>query len=112
MMAGGYLGLIIRLIQSKRWRKFLSKFIPLGRMALTNYIMQTVILICIFHGYAGGLFGKISRAPQMWFIVPILIFQIYYSKWWLKTFRFGPLEWAWRSLAYKKWQPMKITNQE
>ncbi len=112
LMAAGYLGLITCMIQSERWHRLLGKLTPLGRMALTNYIMQTVILTGIFHGYAGGMFGKISRTPQMLIVIAILIFQIHFSKWWLETYRFGPLEWAWRSLTYKKLQPMKIASQE
>jgi uncharacterized protein len=70
--------------------------------------MDTVILVVIFHGYAGGLFGQISRAPQMLIVTAIVIFQFYFSGWWLARFRFGPLEWLWRSLTYKSVQPMRI----
>ncbi len=79
-------------------------------MALTNYIMHTVILVLIFHGYAGGMFGEISRAGQMLIVAAILIFQLYFSAWWLARFRFGPLEWLWRSLTYMSVQPMKTAN--
>jgi uncharacterized protein len=76
-------------------------------MALTNYIMQTVMLAVIFHGYAGGLFGQVGRAPQMLIVIAIVVFQLYLSAWWLRRYRFGPLEWLWRSLTYRSVQPMR-----
>ena len=82
----------------------------MGRMALTNYIMHTVILASIFHGYALGYYGEIGRGPQLLIVVAILIMQMYLSTWWLGRYRFGPLEWVWRSLTYKSIQPMKIAN--
>ncbi len=107
-MAAGYLGLTMRLLSSESWSRRLSKFAPMGRMALTNYIMHSVILTTLFYGYAGGLYGQISRAPQMLIVVAIILFQLYFSAWWLKRYRFGPLEWLWRSLTYKQRQPMRI----
>jgi len=108
VLCAGYLGSIVILLGNPAWSKRLNRFAPMGRMALTNYIMDTVILVVIFHGYAGGLFGQISRAPQMLIVTAIVIFQFYFSGWWLARFRFGPLEWLWRSLTYKSVQPMRI----
>jgi uncharacterized protein len=110
LLAAGYLGVTIRLLNSETWSKRLGKFAPMGRMALTNYIMHSVILTTIFYGYAGGLYGQISRAPQMGIVVAIIVFQMIFSSWWLKRYQFGPLEWLWRSLTYKKRQPMRITG--
>ena len=108
VMAAGYLGLIVCLIGTNRGNACLSCLAPLGRMALTNYIMQSVILTSVFYGYAGGLYGQISRAPQMLMVLVIIVFQILFSRWWLNRYQFGPLEWVWRSLTYKRFQPMKI----
>lgn len=108
VLSAGYLGLIMVLLASPAWLRRLSRVAPMGRMALTNYIMQTVILAAIFHGYAGGYYGEISRAPQMLIVVAIVAFQAPFSAWWLSRYRFGPLEWLWRSLTYMKLQPMKI----
>jgi uncharacterized protein len=109
-MAAGYLGLIMGLLMSPRWHSLLSYLAPLGRMALTNYLMHSLILTTVFYGYAGGLYGEISRAPQMLIVLAIIVLQIPLSSWWLKHYRFGPLEWLWRSLTYKKWQAFKIQN--
>ena len=103
----GYLGLVVMWFQTERGEKALSLLIPMGRMALTNYIMHSVILSLIFHGYAGGLYGEVARAPQMTIAAAIIIFQIFASKLWLQHYRFGPLEWVWRCLSYMKFQPMK-----
>ena len=106
-LAAGYLGVTIRLLNSPKWAKSLNRFAPMGRMALTNYIMQSVILTSLFYGYAGGMYGEISRAPQMLLVVGIIVFQLFFSTWWLNRYRFGPLEWLWRSLTYMKRQPMR-----
>ena len=110
VMAAGYLGLTVCLIGTTRGNAFLSYLAPLGRMALTNYIMQSVILTGIFNGYAGGMYGQISRAPQMLMVFAIIVFQILFSRWWLNRYQFGPIEWVWRCLTYKKLQPMKINS--
>jgi uncharacterized protein len=108
VMAVGYFGLVMHLLTHQKWHKRLSIFSPMGRMALTNYIMHSVILTTIFYGYAGGYFGEVSRASQILIVVVIALFQLYFSRWWLNNYAFGPLEWLWRSLSYKKLQTMHI----
>ena len=98
----------MRLLTHEKWQKRLAVFAPMGRMALTNYIMHSIVLTSIFYGYAGGYFGEISRAPQMLLVLAIIIFQLLFSRWWLSSYAFGPLEWLWRCLSYKKLQPMRI----
>lgn len=107
VLAAGYLGLIVILAGQPTCHRVLKWLAPFGRMALTNYILQTVILVLLFYGYAGGLYGELSRAPQMLVVVAIVAFQIVLSAWWLKRFRFGPLEWLWRSATYMSWQPLR-----
>ena len=77
-------------------------------MALTNYLMQTLINILIFNGFGFGLAGKIGPSIYILWFVFLMILQIIFSKWWLSKYRFGPFEWLWRSLTYKKLQPMKL----
>ena len=107
VMSAGYFGLIMYLLSDEKWRKRFAMFAPMGRMALTNYIMHSVILSTIFYGYAGGYFGGISRAPQMLIVLAIIIFQLQFSRWWLNHYAFGPLEWLWRCLSYKKLYKLK-----
>ena len=108
LLSAGYLGLVVCALNKQIWKKFFAAFSPMGQMALTNYLMHSVILTSIFYGYAGGQYGEISRAPQMLIVIAIIVTQIILSKWWLNRYRFGPMEWLWRSLTYKKMQPMKL----
>lgn len=110
MMTAGYLGLIVRMVQSKKWGKYMKIFAPYGKMALTNYITQSIIMVSIFFGYAGGLYDQVPRSQQVLVVIAIIVFQFIFSKWWLNRFKFGPLEWLWRSFTYKKFQPMKIAS--
>jgi uncharacterized protein len=110
VLSAGYLGAVVLLLGSDKWAARMNWMAPVGRMALTNYIMHSVILTTLFYGYAAGLYGQISRAPQMLIVVAIVLFQVAFSSWWLGRYRFGPLEWLWRSLTYKEMQPMRITS--
>lgn len=79
----------------------------LGRTALTNYVGQSVICGLLFYSYGLGLFGRLSGIEALLLAVPILAGQLVLSVVWLRFFRFGPLEWAWRSLSYWQVQPMR-----
>lgn len=81
-----------------------------GRMALTNYLMQTIVMTTIFYGYGFGLFGDFGRFQLTGFVAGMWIVQMIYSPIWLHHFRFGPFEWLWRTLTYKKFQPMRIKS--
>jgi len=107
VVAAGYLGAMVWMYQTNFMRKVLDIFAPIGRMALTNYIMHSLILGFIFYGYGQSMFGQILRADQMLIVAAIIFGQLIISTLWLKAFRFGPLEWLWRCLTYKKLQPMK-----
>ncbi|GGG92026.1 DUF418 domain-containing protein [Silvibacterium dinghuense] len=78
-----------------------------GRMAFSNYIFDTVLCTFLFYGWGLGLFGKVSRMDQFGIVVAIWAVQLLVSPLWLQRFRFGPLEWMWRSLTYWKMQPMR-----
>ena len=73
---------------------------PVGRMAFTNYIAQSVILSGIFYGFGLALFGRLSVAQSLVIAIVIYAGQAAFSAWWLGRFRFGPIEWLWRSLMY------------
>jgi uncharacterized protein len=79
----------------------------LGQMALTNYITQSIILSLIFYSYGLGLFGQLGSATAALIGVIIYSGQLVFSRVWLQRFRFGPLEWVWRSLTYGERQPMR-----
>jgi uncharacterized protein len=103
----GYICLIMLICKSEVLEKLTRPFAAVGRMALTNYLMQTVICTLIFYGHGFGLFGKVERTQQILFVFGIWVFQIIVSPIWLRYFRFGPAEWLWRTLSYQKIQPMR-----
>jgi uncharacterized membrane protein YeiB len=110
-MTAGYIGAIVLMCLTLRGKKMLSWLAPMGRMALTNYIMHSAILSTIFYGYGWAMFGQIQRGSQVGMVVAIILFQAIFSAIWLKFFKFGPLEWLWRSLTYLKFQPMRVEKE-
>jgi uncharacterized protein len=105
-----YLSSIVLLFQRPRWRSRLLWLAPVGRMALTNYLVQTAFHLFIFYGYGIGLglIGRVGTSLCIPLSLAIFAFQILYSRWWLARFRFGPAEWLWRTLAYGARQPMRV----
>ena len=88
-------------------KKYLMFLAPFGRMALTNYLMQSIITCFIYKGYGFKLFA--TQDPVYYTLVGfgILLFQLVFSYLWLGRFQYGPMEWLWRSLTYRKIQPLK-----
>ncbi len=80
-----------------------------GRLALTNYVLQTLISIWLFYGIGWGLIGMLERYQLIYVCVFVWIVQIIFSSIWVRHFQFGPLEWVWRSLIYGKLQPLQKT---
>ncbi len=107
-MALGHIGLIILIFQAGRLRWLMSRLAAVGQMALTNYLMQSLICTTLFYGYGAGLYGKLQRYQLYSVVLGIWIFQLLLSPLWLRHFRFGPMEWLWRSLTYKAWQPLRM----
>lgn len=103
----GLLGLIMLLYKSGIFKWFFSLFRPVGQMAFTNYLMQSLICGLLFYGVGWGWYGHLERYEIYIVVAAIWMVQIIYSHLWLHYFRFGPLEWAWRSLTYWKKQPMR-----
>ena len=107
-----FMGLFYLWIIGWLWYNTKFKFLlrPLrhaGRMALTNYIMQSVIGMVLFSSLGFSLYETFSPSQTLSIAIAVFAFQVLYSKLWLTYFRFGPLEWLWRCLTYKKWFPIK-----
>lgn len=102
-----YISLIVMFFKSRMHLQIFKLFSKAGRMALTNYISHSVICSFLFYSYGFGLYGKVNILQGI--IITILIFsaQLVWSHYWLKHYRFGPLEWLWRTLTYRKAQKMK-----
>ena len=106
-VAFGYICMIMLLCKRFSSGAIKSAFAATGRMALTNYLLQTLLCTSIFYGHGFGLFGEVERYVQILIVFSIWIVQLVISPLWLRSFRFGPAEWLWRSLTYWKIQPMQ-----
>src|SRR5207249_1987973 len=107
-----YASTIILLTQGEVWRRRLAPLAAVGRMALSNYLLQSLICTTIFYSYGLELFCKVR--PSLGLLLTIIIFfiQIPLSVWWLLRFQFGPIEWLWRSLTYWQRQPMQVCRMQ
>ncbi len=101
-----YVAAIALIFQQPAYKKWLLLFAPVGQMALTNYLMQSLIYVFIFMSYGLGWEASMGPARLLLIALAIYIFQMIYSRTWLNYFRFGPMEWLWRSITYLKWQPL------
>ncbi len=106
-LAAAYIGLVMRLVQMQLWPRLQQRLSAVGRMAFTNYILQSVICTFIFYGFGLGLFGAVERSAQILIVFAIWSLQLILSPLWLARYRFGPLEWLWRSLTYWNWLPIR-----
>jgi len=106
-VALGHTAMVMMAVQSGVFRSLQRRLAAVGRMALTNYLAQSLICSLLFYGYGLGLFGSLDR-PALWLIVlGIWLLQLTYSPFWLARFRFGPAEWLWRSLTYGRFQALR-----
>ncbi|MDP3463086.1 MAG: DUF418 domain-containing protein [Bacteroidales bacterium] len=101
-LALSYLALIVMCSQANRFGWLRQKLASTGRMALTNYLMQSIIVTTLCFSYGLGLYGKVSPLQGIFISLTIYIIQLFLSDLWLKRFRYGPMEWLWRSLTYGK----------
>ena len=99
-------GLTLLYYKSKGWRAMLDKLAPVGRMSVTNYMMQSVFGVFIFYGFglnlASATFSECAVAG-----VVICAVQILFSNWWMKRHYYGPVEWLWRTATWMKRVPLK-----
>jgi uncharacterized protein len=104
----GILGLIMLLYKSGWFKWLFALMRPVGQMAFTNYLMQSLLCGLYFYGVVGfGKYGQLERHEIYYVVGAVWAIQIAWSHLWLHYFRFGPLEWAWRSLTYWKKQPFR-----
>jgi uncharacterized protein len=103
----GHASLAMLVFRSRIVPWLMKSLAAVGQMAFTNYLMQSVICTLFFYGYGLGYFGKL-RYHELYYVVgAVWLFQLITSPIWLRYFKFGPLEWVWRSATYWKKQPMK-----
>ena len=109
-MALGYIGLVMIICKLGVLSWLRHALACIGQMALTNYLSQSLICNIIFMGFGFGLFAQLERVEIYYVVFGIWIFQLLFSVYWLKHYRFGPAEWLWRSLTYKKKQSLKLQD--
>jgi uncharacterized protein len=103
----GWVGGCMLLCRIRALGPVLHPLAATGRMALSNYLMQTLICTTIFYGHGLGLFGTLSRLEQLGVVLGVWAFQLALSPLWLTAFRYGPAEWAWRCLTYLRREPFR-----
>ena len=103
----GYVGMVVLMLHSNTVFSRIRVLAPLGRMALTNYLTQSLICAIYFFGYAMGHWGM-RRAQQVLFVLVVYTAQIAFSHWWLSRFRYGPMEWVWRGFTYWHMPPLRL----
>jgi uncharacterized protein len=107
-LALAYAAGIALLWQRAWWQRRFATLAPVGRMALTNYLLQTVVAIALFYGIGFGWAGKVGPTLILVLVVVVFAAQVQLSALWLRHFRYGPAEWLWRSLTYGQRQPMRV----
>jgi uncharacterized protein len=94
--------LVVLLHKGHTWLHVLA---PAGRMALSNYLMHSLVLTTLFYGYGLGLYGRFGHMTLTLMALALFGFQLWFSRWWLERYRMGPMEWLWRGLTYGRVQP-------
>src|SRR5207244_11342964 len=107
-----YASTVTLLAQDEICQILLAPLAAVVRMALSNYLLQSLICTTIFYSYGLGLFCRVRPSLGLLLTIVIFLIQIPLSVWWLRRFRFGPMEWLWRSLTYWQLQPMRVRGRE
>jgi uncharacterized protein len=106
LVAGGYVGAVTLYARRRPEGPLTRSMAAVGRTAFTNYLLQTVVATSVFYGHGLGLFGSVSRVEALGMVVAFWPLQVGLSVLWLRVFRFGPVEWVWRTLTYGERQPL------
>ena len=105
----GYIGAVMLMLHSRGALAKIRLLAPFGRMALSNYLTQSLVFSLLFYAHGMGLWG-IPRTTQVGIALGLCALQIGVSHWWLARFQYGPVEWVWRALTYLSWPPMSIKS--
>ena len=109
LVAAGYIGIVMLLAKfGIGW--VINPLAAVGKMALSNYLLTSVLLTLFFNGYGLGYFAHLERAQLYWVVLAMWVINLTISPLWLRHFQYGPAEWLWRSLTYWQLQPFRRTN--
>jgi uncharacterized protein len=103
----GHASVLLLLFRAGWLRGLLSALANVGQMAFSNYVLQTTLCSLFFYGFGLGYFGKLAYHQLYYVVAGVWVVNLLFSAVWLRFFRFGPLEWAWRSLTYWERQPWR-----
>ena len=106
-VALGHLGIIMLIVKAGVLRPLMAALAAVGQMAFTNYILTSILMAIVFTGYGFALYGTLQRHQLYYVVAGMWVVNLVFSSVWLHYYRFGPLEWCWRSLTYWKRQPMR-----
>jgi len=109
-LAAAYIAGLSLLSLRPRGAVLLAPLAPVGRMALTNYILQSLVCALLFYGVGLGWYEQVGAAGLLGITAVIYLGQVVLSGWWMKRFMYGPLEWLWRSLTYRQRQPLRAAE--
>ena len=98
ILSAGYASGLALLIRNDVWKRLSMPFAAVGRMALTDYLMQSIVCTGFF--YLTGFYGKLGPAWDLVAAAVLLQLQIVFSNWWLAHHQYGPMEWLWRRMTY------------
>jgi uncharacterized protein len=107
VLALGYAALVVTLWRRRPGGGWLAVFAPVGRMALTNYLMHSVVAVLFFYGYGLGFYGRVGATTGLGLAAILLLAQVPLSHWWMRHFRHGPAEWLWRRLTLAQPLPFR-----
>ena len=109
-LALGYAAALILAAQTPRGRSALAPLAAVGRMALTVYLTQTLMFTTLFYGYGFGRAFRLGPVAVTGWAIAFFAVQVVACQWWSRRFRFGPMEWLWRSATYLRWQPLRLSS--
>jgi uncharacterized protein len=114
VLAAGYVAAIVVAFEGGRGRTLLAPFGAVGRMALTNYLTQSLVIGFVLFGVGPGLglAGRIGTTAVAGIVVAFFALQVAFSHWWLSHFAYGPAEWVWRALTYGESPTMKLNPRQ
>ena len=101
------LSAICWLYKKDKLKRFFSSLQVIGRMTLTNYLMQNLIGLILFSGFGFNLLLQLPFYAFVLLAVVIFVSQVYLSRWWLSKYNYGPVEWIWRQMSYGKMLPLR-----
>jgi uncharacterized protein len=106
-MGLGHVSVLVMLVKTRRFEWLTARLAAVGQTALSNYILTSVVCALLFYTPGLGLMGQLQRYQLYFVVAGIWAVNLAWSPAWLQRYRFGPLEWCWRSLTYWKRQPMR-----